>query len=82
MEECGCMENGTAAFGARYLTPEMYLDYELKSIQLAFATYRGEMVGNHKCHVYTEDEKRAFYDVNRICLPGIMVICFRMKKWT
>ena len=58
-------KNGTAAFGARYLTPEMYLDYELKSIQLAFATYKGEMVGNHKCHVYTEDEKRAFYDVNQ-----------------
>lgn len=58
-------KNGTAAFGARYLTPEMYLDYELKSIQLAFATYKGEMVGNHKCHVYTEDEKRAFYDANQ-----------------
>lgn len=58
-------KNGTAAFGARYLTPEMYLDYELKSIQLAFATYKGRMVGNHKCHVYTEDEKRAFYDVNQ-----------------
>lgn len=56
---------GTAAFGVRYLTPEMYLDYELKSIQLAFATYKGEMVGNHKCHVYTEDEKRAFYDANQ-----------------
>lgn len=58
-------KNGTAAFGVRYLTPEMYLDYELKSIQLAFATYKGEMVGNHKCHVYTEDEKRAFYDANQ-----------------
>ena len=58
-------KNGIAAFGARYLTPEMYLDYELKSIQLAFATYKGEMVGNHKCHVYTEDEKRAFYDANQ-----------------
>ena len=58
-------KNGTAAFGARYLTPEMYLDYELKSIQLAFATYKGELVGNHKCHVYTEDEKRAFYDANQ-----------------
>ena len=58
-------KNGTADFGARYLTPEMYLDYELKSIQLAFATYKGEMVGNHKCHVYTEDEKRAFYDANQ-----------------
>ena len=58
-------KNGTAAFGARYLTPEMYLDYELKSIQLAFATYKGEMVGNYKCHVYTEDEKRAFYDANQ-----------------
>ena len=23
------------------------------------------MVGNHKCHVYTEDEKRAFYDANQ-----------------
>ena len=58
-------KNGTTAFGARYLTPAMYLDYELKSIQLAFATYKGEMVGNHKCHVYTEDEKRAFYDANQ-----------------
>ena len=58
-------KNGTAAFGARYLTPEMYLDYELKTIQLAFATYKGEMVGNHKCHVYTEDEKRAFYEDNQ-----------------
>ena len=58
-------KNGTTAFGARYLTPAMHLDYELKSIQLAFATYKGEMVGNHKCHVYTEDEKRAFYDANQ-----------------
>ncbi len=58
-------KNGTAAFGARYLTPEMHLDYELKSIQLAFATYKGEMVGNHKCHVYTKDEKRAFYEKNQ-----------------
>lgn len=58
-------KNGTAAFGARYLTPEMYLDYELKTIQLAFATYKGEMVGNHKCHVYTEDEKRTFYEDNQ-----------------
>ena len=58
-------KNGTAAFGARYLTPEMYLDYELKTIQLAFATYKGEMVGSHKCHVYTEDEKRAFYEDNQ-----------------
>ncbi len=58
-------KNGTTAFGARYLTPAMHLDYELKSIQLAFATYKGEMVGNYKCHVYTEDEKRAFYDANQ-----------------
>ena len=34
-------KNGTTAFGARYLTPAMHLDYELKSIQLAFATYKG-----------------------------------------
>ncbi len=58
-------KNGTAAFGARYLTPEMYLDYELKSIQLAFATYKGEMVGNHVCHVYTDTEKRTFYEKNQ-----------------
>ena len=58
-------KNGTVAYGVRYLTPEMYLDYERKSIQLAFATYKGEMVGMHKCHVYTEDEKRAFYDKNQ-----------------
>ena len=58
-------KNGTTAFGVRYLTPAMHLDYELKSIQLAFVTYKGEMVGNYKCHVYTEDEKRAFYDANQ-----------------
>jgi|GEM_PF-84009 len=58
-------KNGTAAFGARYLTPEMHLDYERKSIQLAFATYKGDAVGTHQCHVCTENEKRAFYDENQ-----------------
>ncbi|WP_270367680.1 hypothetical protein [Eubacterium ramulus] len=58
-------KNGTVAFGARYLTPEMYLDYEWKSIQLAFVVYKGDRVGNHKCQVYTEDEKRAFYENNQ-----------------
>ena len=58
-------KNGTAAFGARYLTPEMYLDYEWKSIQLAFAVYKGDCVGNHKCQIYTEDKKRAFYENNQ-----------------
>ena len=58
-------KNGTAAFGVRYLTPEMYLDYELKSIQLAFATYQGDNVGSYICHVYKDDEKRAFYENNQ-----------------
>lgn len=58
-------KNGTAAFGVRHLTPAMHLDHELKSIQLAFAEYKGDKVGTHICHVYTEDEKRAFYDANQ-----------------
>ena len=58
-------KSGNAAYGARYLTPEMYLDYEVKSIQLAFATYQGDNVGSHICHVYKADEKRAFYENNQ-----------------
>ncbi|WP_294900952.1 hypothetical protein [uncultured Eubacterium sp.] len=53
---------GTAAYGVRYMTPEMYLYYELKSIQLAFVVYKGDHVGTHKCHVYTDEEKREFYE--------------------
>ena len=58
-------KEGTAAYGVRYFTPQMYLDYELKSIRLEFAVYHGDKVGMHACHVYSDAEKREFYEQNQ-----------------
>lgn len=74
-------KNGTVAFGARYLTPEMYLDYEWKSIQLALWCIKVIVLEIINARFIQRMRNGHFMRIIRICLPDIMEICFHMKKW-
>lgn len=66
-------------YGVRFYSPAMYLQYELTRFKLDFVQPSEQIKKLGVCPGFTEEEKRAFMKITRICSGVTMGICLTMR---